>query len=132
MSNIRREKQLQQLKLKSLISSMGLTIDAQATSSSGRWKVFLGTHLREGLPCFDVLLVRTDFVSDVHHYWPGEGESGKVTYDEARDAAIKQARARYEKVVTLLQAKGGTEESEEDTGLKIVNPDGSEEKYKLN
>lgn len=135
MSEIRKQKRDQRVRrLQSLLTSMGLTLDAQATSTSGRWKIYLGVHTREGLPCFDVVLINTDFKVDVHHHW-AKGEEGKdepETYDALRDQAMAKARGLYEKMVQSLQQKGQAQEAEEDKGLKIVNPDGTEEKYTLN
>lgn len=114
-----------------LIQSINLTIDAQATSTSGRWRVVLGSHLKDGLPCFDVLLIRSDFVRiDAHHFRMQEHTN--ETYDTLRDQACAQAREFYERAVQQLQEKAKNEEANEDKGLTIVNPDGSEEKFSIN
>lgn len=109
-------------------AELGCRVEAKQTSTSGRWVSLLCEHRANGLPCFDVLNVNTEGRVDRHHFAVVETEG--ITYDEARDTAKAEARTFYDKVVTLLQTKPSPSlQEEENRGLKIVNPDGSEEDY---
>ena len=118
--------------LKEFLSKMGIVVDARATSDSGRWVVLLGSHLKDGMPTFVVLAIRsTDFLVDLHRFDPVN--SDKSSYDECRDQAQKAARRFYEDLVMKLTTRRQTsEESDEDSGLEIQNPDGTTERYSIN
>lgn len=114
------------------VSAVGLTIEARATSTSGRWIVLIGSHLRQGLPCYDVLMIRsTDLFVDVHHFHTAQTES-RETYDQAKAEAYTKARAFFEECRAKLQSPASPEEGEGPSGLKIHNPDGSTEDYTIN
>lgn len=111
-----------------ICARFGVRCVAKQTSTSGRWISMLCEHSHEGLPCFDVININSEGTVDRHHFLTNaEG----VTYDEARDLAKAEARSVYDKVVERLQQKGQTEEKEDLVkGLKVHNPDGSEEDFK--
>src|SRR5262245_61829700 len=126
MSNIKRPSTPSEI-----ASHLGLRVEARATSTSGRWVSMLCEHNVKGLPCYDVLHVRTDGLIDRHHF--GTVESEGSTYEESRDFAHTCARKQYEETVKLLQSKGSGEEADsQSAGLKIIGPDGREEDYRIN
>lgn len=132
MSDQRRRNQKVRQTHEALFASMGLTIDAQATSTSGRWKMFLGAHQREGTPCFDVLAIRVDMKIECWHFWALASDQGAETYDQSRDRALAEARGFYEALVARMQEPAKEEESDEDKGLEVLNPDGTRQKYSIN
>jgi len=116
-------------KYQELLARLGVTVDAQATSTSGRWKIVLGSHLHKGLPCFVVLAIRAvDMFVDVHRFATQDAEEA-VTYDEARDMAYKAARRFYEDLVVKMQSKSQGEEGDEGSGLEVIAPDGTRTDY---
>lgn len=113
--------------LKKLIDQLGLTVDARTTSTSGRWVILHASHTVSGLPCFDVLAVRFDGAWDRHHFNPED--SKQVTYDLARDHCLRESRVFYAKLSAQMSEPAKPQEADEPSGLRIINPDGSEEPY---
>lgn len=117
------------------LNAHDLKSDAQATSTSGHYRIILAGHFREGLPCFDVLAyrIRDDRVTR-YEWWAKEEseETANFTYDQTVQHAAKQARDFYEQLVAEMQEKPVAEETSEHKGITIYAPDGTEEKYELN
>jgi hypothetical protein len=119
------------LAVQRIVNHYGGTVEARGSSASGRWLLLLIEHTREGLGCYDVLAVRSTDLAVTRWEWWAKGEEG-TTYDDTRDLAKAKARIFFEQTLAQLQEKAQPQESEEDKGLRILNPDGTEQDYELN
>lgn len=132
MSQQRRQRQAVNLALNRILTARGVAIESRYTSPSGIWVIVMGTRTVRGMPSFSVLSVSMSKQFVDQHNWDVSSTDGE--YEEAKRSAYTLARTFYEDLCHKLQMEGQIESAEDnnDSGMEIIETDGTTKKYTIN